>query len=158
LTAGGSELPMDASSFDLPGKIAKIQSDIEENNRMRVAIGEKIDNFDVKSNKSKDKRKLIELQKKRTTLLQVSMQLQESKDEYVVMQQLIKSKDDVMMQALQQQQQALQQQALQQQQQALQQQNEKFLLIQKARFRTGGLVTILFVPYPLLCILLRYTT
>ena len=133
---------MDASSFDLPGKIAKIQSDIEENNRMRAAIGEKIDNFDVKSNKSKDKRKLIELKKKRTTLLQVSMQLQESKDEYVVMQQLIKSKDDMMMQ----------------QQQALQQQNEKFLLIQKARFRTGGLVTILFVPYPLLCILLRYTT
>jgi hypothetical protein len=119
LTAGGSELPVDASSVDLPAKISKIQSDIEENNRMRAAIGEKIDNFDVKSNIRKDRRKLIELKEKRTTLLQVSMHLQELEDAYVVMQQLVQKND---LQA------------------------EKFLLIQKARFRTGGLVTILFVP------------
>ena len=128
-------MPSGESSVDALGKIgkiAKIQSDIEENNQMAAANDAEIDKL-VKSNKRSDSKRLMKLKEKQITLLRASvtlwdlkefemrlqMQQQLKETMRLQMQQQLKDKDDQM-------------------QQQLKEKEDTFLLILEGRFRSGG--------------------
>jgi hypothetical protein len=89
LFIGGSEQALGESSVDdALGKIAKIQSDIEENNRMTAANDVEIDKL-VKSNKRSDSKRLMKLKDNQIILLRALVKLQAQ-----MQQQQLKDKDD----------------------------------------------------------------